>query len=251
VSTTEAGETLLRSLRPALDEISSGVNAVGALRGKPSGTVRVTATKHAVSSVVMPVLPRFLASHPDIRLDIIVDDNLTDIVADRIDAGIRFGDIVEKDMIAVRIGPDWRLVAVASPGYLAAHGVPDHPQDLVGHVCINMRHETAGGLYAWEFEKAGKELRVRVSGQLTFNNSYAMIDAAVNGYGIAYVPDDIVERQIASGELVLVLDDWSPFFDGYFLYYPSRRQNLPAFKVVVDALRYRSQAGSGRSSGLG
>lgn len=140
----------------------------------------------------------------------------------------------------MRIGPDWRLVAVASPDYLDANGVPEHPQDLVRHVCINMRHETAGGLYAWEFEKDGQELRVRVDGQLTFNNGYAMIDAAVGGYGIAYVPENIVERQIASGELVQVLDDWSPCFDGYFLYYPSRRQNLPAFKVVVDALRHRT-----------
>jgi DNA-binding transcriptional LysR family regulator len=145
-------------------------------------------------------------------------------------------------MIAVRIGPDWRLVAVASPGYFTQHGMPDHPQDLVRHVCINMRHETSGGLYAWEFGKDGQELRVRVNGQLTFNNSYAQIDAAVNGYGIAYVPENIVEPHIASGSLVRVLDDWSPFFDGYFLYYPSRRQNLPAFKLVVDALRQRTRS---------
>jgi DNA-binding transcriptional LysR family regulator len=169
----------------------------------------------------------------------ILDSTFRNIVEEGFDAGVRLGESVEKDMIAVRIGPDWRLIAVASPTYLAAHGVPEHPQDLVRHVCINMRHETAGSLYAWEFEKDGQALRIRVNGQLTFNNSYAMIDAAVNGYGIAYVPENIVERHIASGELAQVLDDWSPFFDGYFLYYPSRRQNLPAFKVIVDALRYR------------
>ena len=142
-------------------------------------------------------------------------------------------------MIAVRIGPDWRLVAVAAPGYFAARGKPVQPQDLVGHSCINMRHETMGGLYVWEFEKDGKALRVRVDGQLTFNNSYAMIDAAVSGFGIAYVPEDIVESRLRSGQLELALDDWSPLFDGYFLYYPSRRQNLPAFQIIVDALRYR------------
>jgi DNA-binding transcriptional LysR family regulator len=149
----------------------------------------------------------------------ILDSTFRNIVEEGFDAGVRLGESVEKDMVAVRIGPDWRLIAVASPGSLAAHGVPEHPQNLVRHVCINMRHETAGGLYAWEFEKGGQELCVRVEGQLTFNNSYAMIDAAVNGSVIAYVPGDIVERQIASGALVLVLDDWSPFFDGYFLYH--------------------------------
>lgn len=251
VATTTAGERLLQTITPRIAEIEDEIAALTALRDKPSGSVRLTLSDHALESVVWPKLRPVLRDYPDINVELILDSTFRNIVEEGFDAGVRLGESVEKDMIAVRIGPDWRLVAVASPGYLAAHGVPDHPQDLVGHVCINMRHETAGGLYAWEFEKAGKELRVRVSGQLTFNNSYAMIDAAVNGYGIAYVPDDIVERQIASGELVLVLDDWSPFFDGYFLYYPSRRQNLPAFKVVVDALRYGSQAGSGRSSGLG
>ena len=142
-------------------------------------------------------------------------------------------------MIAIRIGPDWRQVAVASPSYFAAHPVPAHPQDLIGHNCINMRQATAGGLYAWEFAKDGQDLRVRVDGQLTFNGSYAMIDAALNGYGIAYLPEDLVDRHIASGDLMLVLDEWSPMFAGYYIYYPSRRQNLPAFKVIVDALRYR------------
>jgi DNA-binding transcriptional LysR family regulator len=240
VSTTEAGETLLRSLRPALDEISSGVNAVGALRGKPSGTVRVTATKHAVSSVVMPVLPRFLASHPDIRLDIIVDDNLTDIVADRIDAGIRFGDIVEKDMIAVRIGPDIRMAVVGAPSYFADHPVPKTPRDLAGHRCINYRHVRTGGLYAWDFEEKGRPFEVRVEGPLVFNNAELTREAALAGQGIAYVYADEVAADIRAGRLNRILEKWCPIFPGYYLYHPSRRQTPPALAAFISALRYKT-----------
>jgi DNA-binding transcriptional LysR family regulator len=239
VATTEAGERLLQTITPRIAEIEDEIAALMAFREKPSGTIRLTLSDHALDSVVWPKLKLVLSAYPDISVELILDSTFRNIVEEGFDAGVRLGESVEKDMIAVRIGPDWRLVAVASPDYLATRGVPDHPQDLVRHVCINMRHETAGGLYAWEFEKDGQALRVRVNGQLTFNNSYAMIDAALNGYGIAYVPENIVERHIASGRLMQVLDDWSPFFDGYFLYYPSRRQNLPAFKVIVDALRYR------------
>lgn len=243
VATTAAGERLLQTITPRIAEIENEIAALTALRDKPSGSIRLTLSDHALESVVWPKLKPILRDYPDIHVELILDSTFRNIVEEGFDAGVRLGESVEKDMIAVRIGPDWRLVAVASPAYLDMHGVPQHPQDLVRHVCINMRHETAGGLYAWEFEKDGQELRVRVGGQLTFNNSYAMIDAAVNGYGIAYVPNDIVGRQVASGELVQVLDDWSPFFDGYFLYYPSRRQNLPAFKVIVEALRHRRPAG--------
>lgn len=239
VTTTSAGERLLNTITPRMAEIEDEIAALMAFRDKPSGSIRLTLSDHALESVVWPNLKPILHEYPDINVELIVDSTFRNIVEEHFDAGVRLGESVEKDMIAVRIGPDWRLVAVASPGYLAEHGVPEHPQDLIRHRCINMRHETAGGLYAWEFEKKGQELRVRVDGQLTFNNSYAMIDAALNSYGIAYVPENIVERHITSGELVQVLDDWSPFFDGYFLYYPSRRQNLPAFKVIVDALRYR------------
>ncbi|MBB2970327.1 LysR family transcriptional regulator [Mesorhizobium sp. RMAD-H1] len=239
VAMTAAGERLLQTITPRIAEIEDEIAALMAFREKPSGSIRLTLSDHALESVVWPKLKPVLGAYPDISVELILDSTFRNIVEEGFDAGIRLGESVEKDMIAVRIGPDWRLVAVASPGYFATRGMPEHPQDLVRHVCINMRHETAGGLYAWEFEKDGQALRVRVNGQLTFNNSYAMIDAAVNGYGIAYVPEDIVERHIASGLLVQVLDDWSPFFDGYFLYYPSRRQNLPAFKVIVDALRYR------------
>ncbi|MGF7054447.1 DNA-binding transcriptional LysR family regulator [Bosea sp. OAE752] len=243
VATTVAGERLLQTITPRIAEIEDEIAALTALGDKPSGSIRLTLSDHALESVVWPKLKPILRDYPDIHVELILDSTFRNIVEEGFDAGVRLGESVEKDMIAVRIGPDWRLVAVASPAYLDMHGVPQHPQNLVRHVCINMRHETAGGLYAWEFEKDGQELRVRVGGQLTFNNSYAMIDAAVNGYGIAYVPNDIVGRQVASGELVQVLDDWSPFFDGYFLYYPSRRQNLPAFKVIVEALRHRRPAG--------
>lgn len=239
VATTTAGERLLQTIAPRIGEIEDEIAALMAFREKPSGSIRLTLSDHALESVVWPKLKPVLSAYPDISVELILDSTFRNIVEEGFDAGVRLGESVEKDMIAVRIGPDWRLVAVASPDYFAAHDVPEHPQDLVRHVCINMRHETAGGLYAWEFEKDEQALRVRVNGQLTFNNSYAMIDAAVNGYGIAYVPDNIVERHIASGSLVQVLDDWSPFFDGYFLYYPSRRQNLPAFKTIVDALRHR------------
>lgn len=240
VAPTAAGERLLQTITPRIAEIEEEIASLTALGEKPSGSIRLTLSDHALESVVWPRLKPVLRAYPDISVELILDSTFRNIVEEGFDAGVRLGESVEKDMIAVRIGPDWRLVAVAAPAYLDAHGVPRHPQDLVRHICINMRHETAGGLYAWEFEKDGQELRVRVDGQLTFNNSYAMIDAAVNGYGIAYVPEDIVERHIASGKLRLVLDDWSPLFDGYFLYYPSRRQNLPAFKVIVDALRHRN-----------
>jgi DNA-binding transcriptional LysR family regulator len=240
VATTAAGERLLQTIAPRISEIEDEIAALMAFREKPSGSIRLTLSDHALESVVWPKLKPVLSAYPDISVELILDSTFRNIVEEGFDAGVRLGESVQKDMIAVRIGPDWRLVVVASPDYFAAHGVPEHPQDLIRHVCINMRHETAGGLYAWEFEKDKQALRVRVNGQLTFNNSYAMIDAAVNGYGIAYVPENIVERHIASGELIHVLDDWSPFFDGYFLYYPSRRQNLPAFKVIIDALRYRN-----------
>jgi DNA-binding transcriptional LysR family regulator len=244
VATTAAGERLLQTIAPRIGEIENEIAALMAFRGKPSGSIRLTLSDHALESIVWPKLKPILSAYPDIGVEFSVDSSFRNIVEEGFDAGVRLGESIEKDMIAVRIGPDWRLVAVASPDYFAARGVPEHPQDLVRHVCINMRHETAGGLYAWEFEKDGQALRVRVNGQLTFNNSYAMIDAAMNGYGIAYIPENIVERHIASGLLLQVLDDWSPFFDGYFLYYPSRRQNLPAFKVIVDALWHRGRSGS-------
>ncbi|QTC88581.1 LysR family transcriptional regulator [Brevundimonas pondensis] len=244
VATTVAGERLLQTIAPRMTEIEAEIAALTAFRDKPSGSIRLTLSDHALETVVWPKLKPVLAAYPDISVELLLDNTFRNIVEEGYDAGVRLGESVEKDMIAVRIGPDWRLVAVASPDYLAAHGRPRHPQDLVGHRCINTRQETSGGLYAWEFEKDGKELRVRVSGQLTFNNSYAMVDAAVSGFGIAYVPDSMVETAVASGALEVVLGDWSPPFEGYFLYYPSRRQNLLAFQIIVDALRHRGPVGS-------
>jgi DNA-binding transcriptional LysR family regulator len=219
VSTTEAGEILLRSLSPALADIASGVDAVGALRGKASGTVRITATKHAVATVVMPVLPGFLASYPDIRVDMIIDDNLTDIVAERIDAGIRFGDIVEKDMIAVRIGPDIPTAVVGAPSYFADHPVPRTPRELSSHRCINYRLVRSGGLYAWDFEEKGQPFQVRVEGPLAFNNGDLIREAALAGHGIAYVYDDEVAADVSAGRLTRILEKWCPTFPGYYLYY--------------------------------
>ena len=239
VSTTEAGETLLRSLRPALDEIASSVGLVSALAGAPSGTIRLTATKHAVSSVLMPVVPRFLAEYPDVRLDVIVDDNLTDIVAERIDAGIRFGDIVEKDMVAVRIGPDIRMAVVGAPSYFSDHPIPQTPRDLSGHRCINYRHIKTGGLYAWDFEEKGRPFEVRVEGPLVFNNSDLIRDATLAGQGLAFVYEDEVAAEIAAGHLVRILEPWCPTFPGYYLYHPSRRQSPPALSALIAALRFR------------
>ena len=239
VSTTEAGETLLRSVRPALADIASGVDALGALRGKPSGTVRLTATKHAVSSVVMPVLPAFLAAHPDIRLDMFIDDNLTDIVADRIDAGIRFGDIVDKDMIAVRIGPDIRMAVVGAPSYFADHPVPRTPRELAGHRCINYRLVKSGGLYAWDFEEKGRPFAVRVDGPLAFNNADLIREAALAGQGLAHAYEDDVAADIKAGRLIRILEKWCPTVPGYYLYHPSRRQTPAALAALIAALRYK------------
>ena len=240
VSTTEAGERLLRTLRPALDEIASSVDEVGASQGKASGTVRVTATKHAVSSVIMPMLPRFLASHPDIQVDMIVDDNLTDIVADRIDAGIRFGDIVEKDMIAIRIGPDIRMSVVGAPSYFAKHSEPRTPRELSSQRCINYRLVRSGGLYAWDFETKGRPFEVRVEGPLVFNNADLLRESALAGHGLAYMYDDMIAADVKAGRLRRILEKWCPTFPGYYLYHPSRRQTPPALTALIAALRYKA-----------
>jgi DNA-binding transcriptional LysR family regulator len=237
VAPTEAGERLLRALGPRIDDLEADIDALMEIRDKPSGTIRITLSDHALESVVWPKLRPVMRDYPDIRLELNSDNGFRNIVEERFDAGVRLGESVDKDMIAVRIGPDWRLVAVASPDYFAQHPTPDNPEQLVSHICINQRQIRSGGLYVWEFEKGGRDLRVRVDGQFIFNTSYAQIDAAVAGYGIAYLPENLVERELASGRLIHVLDDWSPKFTGYYLYYPSRRQNSPAFSIIVEALR--------------
>jgi DNA-binding transcriptional LysR family regulator len=237
VSTTEAGQRLRQSLAPRIADIETDIAALTTFRDKPSGTVRITVSDHALENLIWPKLRPVLAEYPDITLELSRDNGLRNIVEDSFDAGVRLGESLEKDMIAVRIGPDWRLVAVGSPSYFAGAGVPQTPQDLIGHNCINMRMTTGGGLYAWEFHGDGQDVRVRVHGQLVFNSTLPMVDAAIAGYGIAYVPEDLVAEHITAGRLQLILDDWSPKFAGYYLYYPSSRQNSPAFKVIVNALR--------------
>jgi DNA-binding transcriptional LysR family regulator len=240
VATTEAGERLLRTLGPRFDEIEAELAAIVELRDKPAGTIRITTSGHAAETILMPALAKFLLDYPDVHVEAVIDMGLTDIVAQRYDAGIRLGEQVEKDMIAVRIGPELRMAAVASPSYFVAHAKPKKPQDLVEHSCINIRLQSYGGLYVWEFEKNRRPLNVRVSGQIVCNGPGAILSAALQGLGIAYLPEDMVRTHIARNSLVRVLGDWCPSFPGYHLYYPSKRQPSPAFALLVEALRFRS-----------
>ena len=240
VAPTEAGERLLRTVHPAFDTIDAELASLSELREKPAGTIRITASEHAANIILWPVLAKLLPDYPDVKVEIIVDYGLTDIVAERFDAGVRLGEQVAKDMIAVRIGPDIRWLVVGAPSYFAERKRPRTPQDLTEHICINLRLPTYGGLYAWEFEKGGRELKVRVEGQLVFNNTAFRLSAALAGFGLAYMPEDQVQTHISEGRLICVLADWCPPFPGYHLYYPSRRHLSPAFAVLLDALRYRS-----------
>lgn len=240
VSPTEAGERLLNSVGPRLEEVESELSALAELRDKPSGTIRITATDFATDTILMPKLERFLRDYPDIKVEIITDYGLRDIVAERYDAGVRSGEQVAKDMIAVRIAPDMRMAVVGAPSYFRKRPVPKRPQDLIGHNCINLRLPTHGGLYPWEFEKGRRELRVRVEGQLTFNGTPQMLNAAVSGFGLAYVPEEMAQPYIAKGRLRRVLEDWCEPYSGYHLYYPSRRQPSAAFALLVAALRYKT-----------
>ena len=237
VSLTEAGERLLDTVKPHFEEIEAALSALTELRDKPAGIVRITAGEHAAETVIWPVVERLLPDYPDIKVEIIIDNGLTDIVTERYDAGVRLGEQVDKDMIAVRIGPDMRMAVVGTPSYFAQHPKPVTPQDLTAHACINIRLPTYGGFYAWEFEKDGRELRVRVDGPLAFNVSRMALTAARNGAGLAVVMEDKIREELEDGRLIRVLSDWCPPFSGYHLYYPSRRQLSPAFAVLVDALR--------------
>lgn len=239
VSLTEAGERLFRTIVPRFEEIEAELAAVSELREKPAGTIRITAGDHAVETILWPKLEKFLANYPDIKVEIVIDYGLTDITAERYDAGVRWGEQVAKDMIAVRIGPDIRFAAVGTKSYFAKRPPPKTPQDLTAHNCINLRLPTYGGLYAWEFEKDGRELKVRVEGQLVFNGIFQVLNAALAGFGLAYVPEDLALPHLAEGRLERVLEEWCPPWSGYHLYYPSRRQSSAAFALLVDALRYR------------
>ncbi len=239
VAPTEAGERLLQTLGPRFEEIDAELAALSELRDKPAGTIRITATEYAVDTLLWPKLAKFLAKYPDIKVEAISESALTDIVTQRFDAGVRIGEQVAKDMIAVRIGPDMRMAVVGAPSYFRRQAEPKKPQDLINHRCINLRLPTQGGLYAWEFEKGARKLKVRVEGPLTFNGSYQMLNAALAGFGLAYVPEDLTQPCLAKGRLKRVLEDWCPPFSGYHLYYPSRRQTTPAFALLVEALRHR------------
>ncbi|MCC6776408.1 MAG: LysR family transcriptional regulator [Hyphomicrobiales bacterium] len=239
VSLTEAGERLVRTVEPRFQDIDAELAAIGAQRGRPSGTLRITAGDHAIRSLLWPKLAAFLPRYPEIKVEIDIDFGLADIVAERYDAGVRFGEQVAKDMIAVRIGPDVNFAAVGAKSYFAKRPAPKKPQELVGHDCINLNLPTYGGHYAWEFERNARELRVRVEGQLAFNSTYQAIEAAVAGFGIAFVPEDLAQPHLAKGRLIRVLDDWCQPWSGYHLYYPSRRQTSAAFSLLIDALRHR------------
>ncbi|MFT4424096.1 LysR family transcriptional regulator [Enterobacter hormaechei] len=238
VAPTEAGEQLFMRLSPHLLEIEQELTALRDTRDRPAGNIRLTAGEHAMSAVLWPVLIPFMAQYPDINVEVTVDNGLTDIVDGRFDAGVRLGEQVAKDMIAVRIAPDMRMAVVGSAEYLQRFGVPETPEQLDQHRCINMRLPTRGGLYAWEFERDGRELRVRVDGQLILNSLPQRIDAAENGLGLAYVPEDAVQDALAESRLVRVLEAWCPAFTGYHLYYPSRRQHTTAFALLIAALRH-------------
>jgi DNA-binding transcriptional LysR family regulator len=238
VSPTEAGERMLQSIGPLFDEIGSALDGLNILRDQPAGTVQLTAGDYQIECYIWPKLRTFLQQYPDIRLELDVNYGLQDIVSEGYDAGVRFGEQIAKDMISVRIGPDVRFAVVAAESYFASRDIPTHPKDLMQHRCINLRLPTYGGLYAWEFEENGREIKVRVDGQLVFNTIYNVLEAALDGFGFAYVPEDIAKLHLGTGRLHRFLEDFSPYWEGFHLYYPSRRQSSPAFSLLVNALRY-------------
>ena len=242
VAPTDAGAQLLKSLEPRFEEIQGEVNALSEMKDRPSGTIRITAGEHPALSVIGPALPKFLGDNPGINVEIIVDYGLTDIVAERYDAGVRLGAQIARDMIAVRISPDIAMAVVGTPDYFDRFPAPVTPEDLTGHNCINIRLPTYGTLFPWEFEKDGHEIKVRVEGQAVFNNIGMRLASVLDGIGLSYLPEDQVLHHIAAGRLVRVLEDWSPTFTGYHLYYPNRRHHSAAFSLFVDAMRYRGAA---------
>jgi DNA-binding transcriptional LysR family regulator len=238
VAPTEAGERLIETLGPALEDLDAKIASLTELRDRPAGTVRITASAHAAHTLLWPVIDRLTADYPDIQVELNVESGLTDIVAERFDAGVRLGERLEQDMVAVRIGPRLRMAAVGAPAYFARRGKPETPHDLAQHACINLRM-VSGSVYAWEFEKDGRELKVKVQGQLVLNDVELIVAAALAGRGVAHLVEDRVAPSLADGTLVRVLEDWCEPFDGYYLYYPSRRQPSPAFSLLLDALRYK------------
>lgn len=239
VSPTEAGAQLLETIGPRFDEIAAGLDALGDWHGKLSANIRITAAAHAAETVLWPKLAQFLPDYSGIKVEINIQYGLTNIVAERYDAGVRLGEQVAKDMIAVRIGPDWRMRVVGAPAYFSRHTKPQTPQDLSAHNCINLRLPTYDSMLPWELEQNGHKINARVDGQLAFNDSHMMLEAALAGFGLTYLPEDMVAPHLADGRLISVLDDWCQPFSGYHLYYPSRRQSSAAFQLMVEALRYQ------------
>ncbi|CAA9566951.1 Transcriptional regulator, LysR family [uncultured Synechococcales cyanobacterium] len=237
VSTTEAGERLLKTLRPAFEDISAELTALAGLRDKPAGTLRITTPRHAATSVLWPMLPGFLSAYSDIRVEITIDEGLSDIIESRYDAGIRFGEKVAKDMVTVRVSSNIQVAIVASPSYFADHPVPNTPKDLAEHRCINYRFSTSGGLYLWEFEEGGRPFQVRVDGPLVFNDGDMILAAALAEQGIAYLFEDQIADYVVEGQLIRILTEWCPTFPGYYLYHPNRRQTPPALTALVNALQ--------------
>ena len=242
VSTTEAGERLLARLGPAMEEISGAVEDLGRLLDRPSGRVRITASRSAAQMVIAPALPRFIQRHPEIVLEVLIEPRLTNIVAQRFDAGIRLGESLEKDVVAVPVTGPLRMAVVGSPRYFATHPAPSTPHDLRQHRCINFRLPSAGTIYKWEFEKGRHKIDVAVDGQLVFDDEAMVLDAALAGMGLAYLFEDPARSFIRSGALSRVLEDWCPPFPGFFLYYPGRRQASPALAAFIDAIRVPAKA---------
>jgi len=230
---------LLDGIGPHFDEIEIQVDQLSALRDKPAGTIRISASDYAIRHLLWPKLRKLLPEYPDVKVELVLDNGLTDIVTERYDAGVRMGEHLAKDMISARIGPDFCLAVVGAPSYLAGRAMPQHPKDLVSHSCVNFRLPSSGGLYVWEFEEDGREIRIRVDGQISSNNTFDILEAALDGFGLAYIPEEIILPYIKEGRLVRMLQEFSPHWDGYHLYYPSRRQSSPAFIAVLDALRHR------------
>jgi len=241
VSPTEAGERLLHTVGPHFNEIEHGLEALSELRDKPAGTIRISSSDYVAETILRPRLMPFLVQYPDIKVELIIDNGFTNIVEQQIDAGVRLGESLSKDMIAVRIGPDRRFAVVGAPSYFESHSLPLTPQDLTDHNCLNIRLPTAGHLYAWEFAKDGRTLDVRVDGQFASNSILPVLGAVLDGMGLAYVPYDLAEPHLKSGRLIEALADWCPYFQGYHLYYPHRRQASPALALLVEALRYRAE----------
>ncbi len=241
VAPTDAGELLLQTLSPALEELDANIAALSELSNKPAGLIRITSVEHAAKTILWPVFRELLPLYPDIKVDITLDYGLTDIVAERYDAGVRLGEDVDKDMIAVRISPDIEIVIVGTPSYFSKYKKPRVPQELTKHQCINLRLSTARGNYIWPFKKENNEIRVRVDGPASFNTLDMILEASLDGLGLAFLPKDQVEEYLANGRLISVLEDWAPKLPGYHLYYPSRRQLSPVFKLFVKALRQRQE----------